>query len=363
MEHTLGIVSTPYHLIVFLFLKNSILKDQEVDLVVTDKTAFMEEAYKRGDFDKHFHKVYFADGRKIKNPYKAPLTTLFESFFYNPTTQAILDKKLDSYDHVYFASPGMPDEIVKELAKTLILRNRKVTFHRFEDGFASYTKVPLHIVNTPGGISLYKKLFRYDVVASERELFLFEPYLAEPSLEKTDFQLKRIERSGELVHRVIQEMKDILHFKPARIDSTYLFLGQGTENGAGNVDTYRGLIREIAEKAGLSNFCMKPHPRGINDDFGDLFPVYRDNCPFELALASGEFENKTLLSYYSTACASGSILFESNATVIFLYPLAADAFNEKCDYEDYFRKLTELYDNIHVAHTKEELWKLMKLAE
>ena len=359
MERSLGIVSTPYHLIVFLFLKESILKEHQVDLVVTDKTVSMAEACHNGQFDSFFHKVYFADATKIANPYKSAVTTFVESMIYNPTTRTFLDKKLDTYDHVYFASPGMPDEIVKELAKTLILKNRRVTFHRFEDGFASYTKPPLHIVNTAAGQRMYEKLLHYHVCQKENELYMFEPYLAEQNVTKTDFKLIRIERDEALIQKVIMRMKELLHFSPAPAPGKVLFLGQGTANGAGNVETYRRLIAEIGVHVGYDNFLIKPHPRGVNDDFGDRFKVYRDSCPFELALANGDFEDKILISYYSTACASGSILFGSKAKVIFLYPMAEDSFNEKCDYEDYFRKLTELYDTIHIAHDREELWALL----
>lgn len=359
MERTLGIVSTPYHLIVFMFLKESILKDHIVDLVVTDKTASMAEAYANGNFDSFFHKVYFADAKLIANPYKSAIVTFFESIIYNPTTKAFLDKKLDRYDHVYFASPGMPDEIVKEIAKTLILKNRSVTFHRFEDGFASYTKPPVHVVSSQTGQHMYQKLLHYSVPEHEKELLMFEPYLAEKNVADTDFTLIRIERDDALIKRVITLMQKLLHFIPVNMDGKVLFLGQGTANGAGNVETYRSLIREIGEHVGFDDFVMKPHPRGVNDDFGDTFKVYKDSCPFELAIANGGFEDKILISYYSTACATGSILFGSRSKVIFLYPMAADSFNEKCDYENYFTKLTELYDTIYIAHDRKELWELL----
>lgn len=355
---TLGIVSTPYHLIVFLYLKESLLKDHIVDLVVTDKTQFMEETYHKGGFDRFFHKVYFADARKIKNPYKGAFTTLLESMVYNPTTKTFLDKPLDTYDHVYFASPGMPDEIVKELAKSLILKNRQVTFSRFEDGFASYTKPPVHVVSSASGQTLYQKLKRFDVAKQEQTLYLFEPALAELDIGKSGFTLTRIERDKQLTERVITMMKQMLDFAPKTLPGDVVFLGQGTANGAGNVDTYQKLIYEIAEKVG-ARFCMKPHPRGVNDRLGDSIAYYLDDCPFELACANKTFEDCTLISYYSTACASGSILFGSQAKVIFLYPLAEDAFNEKCAYEHYFKTLTALYPNIHIAHSKEELWALL----
>lgn len=354
-QKTLAIVSTPYHLIVFLYLKESILKDHIVDLVVTDKTPFMDQSYHAGHFDSFFHKVYFADGKKIKNPYKSAMTTLFESIIYNPTTKTFLDKPLERYDHVYFASPGTPDEIVKELAKTLILKNRQVTFSRFEDGFASYTKPPVHVISTESGQSLYRKLKRYDVKQMENKLYMFEPALAEPDVAQTDLALTRIERDKKLTDRVISLMKEMLNFSPKSVPGDVVFLGQGTANGAGNVKTYQSLIYQIADRAG-ARFCMKPHPRGVNDQLGDTITYYQDNCPFELACADGLFEDKLLISYYSTACASGSILFDSKAHVLFLYPLAGDSFNEKCAYEHYFETLTSLFPNIHIAHTEEELW-------
>ena len=126
-----------------------------------------------------------------------------------------------------------------------------------------------------------------------------------------------------------------------------------------NPDTYQSLVYEIAAHVGTEHFLVKPHPRGQYDAFDDTISVYSDTCPFELAVADGTMEDKTLLSYYSTACVSGKLLFNSRCRIIFLYPLAGDSFNEKCDYEDYFHTLCSLYDNIYIAHTKEELWKLL----
>ena len=65
MAKVLGVVSTPYHLLVFLFVKDAFLSGDEVDLIVTDKTPSMEELYKSGRLKPYFHQVSFADGRKI----------------------------------------------------------------------------------------------------------------------------------------------------------------------------------------------------------------------------------------------------------------------------------------------------------
>ncbi|MCM1160397.1 MAG: hypothetical protein NC412_04150 [Roseburia sp.] len=357
MKRTLGIVSTTYHLLVFLFLKEIYLKDSQIDLIVTDKTPYLEKVYKSGRLNPYFHRVLFADGRKIQNPYKSAAVTFFESFLYNPTTKKILSGKLDNYDDVYYASPHVPDEIVKEIGKTLIRQSRNIRFHRFEDGFASYTKTPVPFINTEAGQKMYQKLLGYDIHKMEHELYMFEPYLAEADIS---FDKIRIEKTPEIIDRVIKMAKNIFAFESKEFSEKFLFLGQGTANGMGNPETYQSLIYEICQKAGHHDFIVKPHPRGVYDKFDSTISIYEDSCPFELAMANGLLEDKVLISYYSTACVSGKLLFQSKCKIIFLYPLAGDSFNEKCDYEEYFRKLQETCEGIYIPRSREELFGLVE---
>ncbi len=371
-KKVLGIVSTSYHLMVFLFIKDAFLKDADVDLVLTDKSPFFYDLYQSGRPGKYFRRVFFADAKKIKNPYKSAPVVLWQSFVHNPTTKAMLADvgkdgcfsyaDFDNYDDIFFASPGMPDEIVKEISRTAIKRNREVCFHRFEDGFASYTKAPICAVSSPLGQKMYRSVFGYDIKEKEKELYLFEPSLAEKNVADeaaTGFSLVQIPKTKERIRLITQQIQDILQFESRSFSEKYMFLGQGTANCTQNPLTYRGLILDIAEHVGFDNFVVKPHPRGEHDRFEDHIHVYTDSCPFELAVAEGTMEDKTLISYYSTACVSGKLLFDSACRIIFLYPMAGDSFNEKCDYEDYFKKLCELYDNIYIARTKEELWCLL----
>lgn len=365
-NHILGIASTSYHLMVFLFIKDAFFREDSVDLVLTDKTPFFEELYKSGRLETYFDRVFFADAKKIKNPYKSAPIVLWESFVHNPTTKQMLADngfaQFQTYDDIFFASPGMPDEIVKEISKTAIKRNRKVRFHRFEDGFASYTKAPVSTVSSPLGQKLYRRLFGYDIKVQENELYLFEPSLAESNVADraaTGFSLVKIPKTTERIALVTEQIQDLLRFESRSFDETYMFLGQGTANCTQNPLTYRSLILDIAEHVGFENFVVKPHPRGDHDRFEDHIHVYTDTCPFELAIAAGNLEDKTLISYYSTACVSGKLLFDSACRIIFTYPLAGDSFNEKCDYEDYFQKLSGLYENIHIARSRDELFRLL----
>lgn len=362
MKKILGLASTTYHLLVFLFIKEVYLKDCEVDLILTDKTPFLEEVYQSKRICAYFHHVYFADGRKIKNPYKKGLQNLWESFVYNKTTDDILSSldteiiKLPAYEAFYYASPGMPDEISKEIGKTLIRQNHDIRFYRFEDGFASYTKTPIPFITSPLGRKLYQLLFGFDIVKMERDIYLFEPKLTETNLP---FHKIRIDKSAEDIQIVSAMAKDIFSFSSQDFPERFLFLGQGTANNSQNPVTYRKLIKELASYIGSEDFILKPHPRGEHDNFNKTLKIYEDPCPFELAVANGTMENKILISYYSTACITGKLLFQSNCKIIFLYPMAEDAFNEKCDYEEYFIKLSKMYTNIYIPRNREELFSLI----
>ena len=62
----LAVASTSYHLMVFLFIKDAFLKDAQVDLVLTDKSAYLYELYQSGRTDRYFHHTFFADAKKIR---------------------------------------------------------------------------------------------------------------------------------------------------------------------------------------------------------------------------------------------------------------------------------------------------------
>lgn|GEM_PF-712610 len=373
MKRVLGYAGTPYQLLVLLFIWDWKLKDDRVDLIITDKTPSMEKLCHNERLLRIFDRVLFGDGRKIKNPYKKAPQVFYESFVRNRTTDVILDQPLGVYDEVYFASPGNPDEIIKEVAKTVIRQNRAVRFYRFEDGFASYTKPFSHVISTAMGAKAYRLLFGYDIDRMEREMLLFAPSMAEERvsdknaahpgesgiLYPSSVSLTKIPVDEERIQRVVALAKEIFGTVPPAPKERVVFLGQGTENGMKNAATYQELVRKVAGFA-KDDFVIKPHPRGTFDDFGEEFPVYRDTAPFELALAAGAYEDKTLVSFYSTACVSGKLLFHSKCRIVFLYPLCADAFNEKCDYEHYFSEFVKQSENVFIARNWEEVKELLR---
>ncbi len=356
-KRVLAVASTPYQLFVFLFIKDAFPEGTKTDIVLTDKTPSLEALFNDGLLKPFFDDVLFADGRKIDNPYKNGLVNLWESLVRNKTTDKIVTGDLKTYDDIYFASPGAPDEIVKELSKTLILKNHAVRFHRFEDGFASYTKPSEHIINTSFGRFLYRLFLRYDVAEKEKEILLFCPDLkcvdGALSAKEISRDKDRIARISDIAHKIFPQ--DV----PAPSEDI-IFIGQGSGPAMKNVEKYRSFIERLKEYAGDNNFVVKPHPRGIHDHVEGI-SLFTDDAPFELSLSTGKYEDKTLISFYSTACISGKLLFDSKCRVIFLYPLAEDCFNETNDGTLFFEKVKERFDNVYIAKDWAEVKGLLSL--
>ena len=123
----------------------------------------------------------------------------------------------------------------------------------------------------------------------------------------------------------------------------------------------------------LSKFGVKLEDRNQRTKFNKLKTRYRvlfegfaaplggENVTMDMKSFStpkGKFEDKTLISFYSTACVSGKLLFKSKCRIIFLYPLSEASFNEKCDYEDYFSAFSSLCDSVFIARSWDDVKRL-----
>lgn len=357
-RRVVAVATTPYQLLVFLFLKDAFLSDTSVDIILTDKTPLLEDLFKSRKLEAYFDNVLFADGRKIKNPYKSALQVLFESLIYNPTTKKIMTGSLGVYDECFYAAPGMPDEIIKEISKTLIKENRDIVFHRFEDGFSSYTVKAEHIISTGSGRDVYKRFLKYDITEKEKDAYLFCPALAESDI---GLDLVTIPKDDDRIRRVSEICRNIFDIESKVPDEGVIFLGAGTLHETSDPERYKEIVRQLAQAAGEGNFVMKPHPRAIYDDI-DGIPLYGSDAPFELSMMGGGFEEKTLVSFYSTACITVKLLFNSKCRVIFLYPMSDECFNETLRFDHFFNEAARIFDNIHIAHNLDEAKKLLSEA-
>ncbi|HKM05065.1 MAG TPA: polysialyltransferase family glycosyltransferase [Lachnospiraceae bacterium] len=354
VKRVLAIANTTYQIIVLLYLKESVYQDYEFELVITNKTPLLKSIFVEGKIKRYFAKVYFADSTRIKNKKKGSIQTFWESFVYNRTTKRLLGTDLDYYEQLLYASPIGVDEITKEISKTLIKNNPKIKISRFEDGFGSYTSFSGHIVSTDLGRRMYQRILGFQNMIQENTLYLFEPKLAK---EVQGYHLKKIPRDHQTV---LEQAKDIFNYKKSHITEKFIFFGQGTKEFIQNVETYQSMVYKIADIVTGDNLIVKRHPRSMWDEFDASIHQLQVEYPWELLESEDSMQEKVLISFSSTACITGKLLYHSNNHVIFLYPLARNSFQVSVDFEEYFKKVASYYSNIHIAKSQEDLLEILR---
>lgn len=349
------LVNTVYQLIVAVTIHETLLKNCETDLIVSDKTPILKKIYESGRFSNVFRNCYFADSSKLTPTYRNNgLVNLFESLFYNKNTRTMLGSDLKYYDEVYYANC---DEIMKELFKSAVRKNPNVLFQSFEDGMFSYVKDPGVLISSKLGAFIFRYLLRYDDTRQNTDLYLFEPKLASSDITK---QCKRIPKPEKPVFQILT---DLFQFTPQKIKEPFIFFGQGAA-AIKQEKEYRKIIETAYQTIGKEDFILKKHPRKAPlDEFGDEMKVLRSNCPWELFEMDHNCDDNILISIFSTSCVTGKLLFESKTTTILMPEMANDMFDIPVAMEEYtkcFKKIAAQYENVYLVASKEELIELLE---
>ena len=354
IDSVLAIVNTTYQLLVILCLKDAFYKDRQMDLVLSNKTKGLRELCNNPLLLSMFPHIYYADATKIKNINKRSVQVLFESFIYNRTTGKILGEPLGSYGECLYASPIGVDEITKELSKNLIRNNAGIRFKKYEDGVGSYTQLKGWVVSTELGRFIYKKILGFDNQAQEKEIYLFEPEMAmnQSEYEMVKIPIKNLE--------IIKKASAIFGVNTISVKPKCIFFGQGTQEFVYDSSMYTSVIHMIAEIIGNDEIIVKKHPRGIWDDFENRYEFLNADYPWELLAGCEEMQDKILISFSSTACITGKLIFGTHNPVIFLYRLAGGCVYNENSIEPFFRKLEQRLSNVYIPETKEELSNILR---
>lgn len=358
IDSVLAIVNTTYQLLVILCIKNTFYEGRIMDLVLSDKTKGLRELSQNPKLISMFRHIYYAESSKIHNLNKGGIQNFFESFVWNGTTEKIIGEPLSRYGECFYASPIGVDEITKELSKTLIRKNPSIRFKRYEDGVGSYTQLQGLVVSSPMGRFLYKKVLGFDNFEQEKEIYLFDPSL---EMNQTEYEKIKIPIDD---NGILKTAEDIFSVKNISVQQKCIFFGQGTSEYVEDVTRYKSIVDLVGEVIGDNEIIIKKHPRGVWDDFDGKFEFLDVEYPWELLGGREEMRDKILISYSSTACITGKLIYGTNNPVIFLYRLVGESLHNDSRIEPYFQRLEKKLDNIYIPNTVEELiWILKKLTD
>ncbi len=354
-QRKLIIANSVYQLLTAVHMRQTILQDYDVDLLITDITAALKDYLPRLNETKLFKRVIFGNIKELNRKYiiekEAEISEGFENV--SRLLKWILSEELSIYSEIYFAN----FDIFTRMLACYFYR-LSCDFICYEDGFSSYVIDYLRQDRTP--LNLHPEASK--IKDKVKMVLLYEPQLAIRGDRLPNRALPKIKRDNEQLKEVLNY---IFNYKRTQRYADFIFLEQSFR-AEGLKTNDLALISECQHTVGSSRFIVKPHPRNpenIPFQLG-LTRRYSENIPWELFLLNEDPKNLTMITVCSNAALTGRIVFGIDMNTIMLYQLFEGKVLWKEDeiLKRYLRKFRRQFagSNYYVPETIYELRSILK---
>lgn len=340
------IVNTIYQLFVAINLRESVLSNDLVDIVLTDKTEKLIEVYKSNILEKYFNGVLLSE--KLEECFKGnKLKRVYSRVFNRNIVLNNLEGNLGRYEDLFYFNNN---EIFDEILKLLVKRNNKLKLHVFEEGIISYIRNSLPISKVTTFICKY--LYNYSINMNEIDLYLFKPEY------KTFNDIVNVE-SICLGNTNLEAINRIFKYNASKISQKYIFFEECIEF-IHDKDEYYNLINSIAKKVGYENFTLKRHPRNIGQLKNKNINILKLDYPWEVFAINNDLSDHVLISLSSSSCTNSAMFFD-NVKVIMCYNLLKNdtKVTKEINFKKYLTRLETEIEKFYIPKNMDELFKLL----
>lgn len=357
---TLIVCNTVYQVFVATWLKISNMKNDYVDIIISDHMNGSDLIASNIKKIMLFNNVYHVSTKKLCN------IGLNRSSRYVSIVNAtkILNRYVkikEKYDTVFIANI---DYFSKLLFHTLVNDffspnyNKDIKLFLFEDGTSTYSKLFEKYYRT-ARLPLKRKFPFYKprtILGNVSGIFVFDPtafmWNPETAIEKIPKIDITNHRFKEAVNTIFdyQNMTDVY-------DTKYVFMEESFYAESEYMEDVE-LVEKISQKVGKENIMVKIHPRNHINRFEKLgYKTNRNTAiPWEVILLNNDFMDKVIFSVASQSILTPVFLFGQNIKSYILYNclnnqpkiLTGDLWD--CSRERFIK-----YDNIKMIKTIEEL--------
>ena len=361
--------STPYHIFSVISIKIQYYKEEESDLFILDyfsgSDKYAERIRPLGLFSNIHHiniwDKYARIMKDVKNPQRDPwkirmrVSHAFWKLFYYGRCGAELKKdhiEPGRYSAVFFAFNEPVDNMIGIYA-------RRKRVHILQYGFDDGTQDYLFELDEK-----YQSMQRLERIMGVPEnvyrkdkYWVYRPDQLR-NRSKYDQRVERIFPPDDEVKALILRIWDV--DRTPYIPGRYIFLDNLLEREA-----LHKIAVSILEIVGRDNFTFKRHPlRGEDRVFVDneveTWPA--SDIPFEVYLATGNYEDNVLISWYSTACFTPKFIYDQEPIIIFIYHIVA--VNEEIErIESMVNKLISAYEHKERIYIPNDINELCQIIE
>lgn len=347
----LMVCSSVFQLYTAITIKQCFLKDEQVDLVLTDATPMFEKLSKEKTLLYYFRQVYYSTvtqnirelNRIEKSRYFKPIFEMFPQYY----VKKVWELDLQKYDDFYFSIYSVFNI---RLQSCLYKKNKSLRTHMFEDGISTYLIDCNYKWSIPGAIKRICGI--KDIKETLDDIYMFEPRLMCITTQSELVRIPNIVEKPELV----EVFDEIFGEIPQQLKERFVFFEESFNND-GYVTNDSELINCLWECCERKEFLLKSHPRNRQDRFADQLPVVDFPMFWEHYFLKHSIDKNVLVTVSSNTVFVPYILARCKPTVILLYKIfeGTSPILGSGNFEKYVEKyLKYTGENVYVPETMEQ---------
>lgn len=350
---------TPFHILVSLHLVESVYKDTENDIFISDHFSSAYEVYQRLEKSGKFHSVYYVRDkeisydksffrlRKFKNLWKRNSSSVLDNFISEP-----------KYDEVFLYTYSYFSVLLADLCKSKFQSN----INMVEEGIMTYSLGNYRSDFIKSILNKFLRIFdrfylNYDGLDS---VYLFSKDL---------YSGKRVKKIKEIPNIPVESnfknmINDIFNYEPQSEynNSKIIFFDQSFSQDGNTSEVENNVLQILLEHCDKGNVLIKLHPRDKPDKFGDniSFRINNANYPWEVVYLNENIDNHILLAVSSSALFTPKIIYGAEPKIVLLYKLLNVEVNS--GFEDFISLLQTTYtkNNVFIPSNIQELQQVLQ---
>lgn len=359
MKKSLIVVNQLFQLMVASQMRISVLKDEDVDLLLVDSSAGIRYIYDKIKNSTFFSRIYIISAEEYKNKVSKFLLLLYylfdknykyiDRFDFNPVSKY---SKVFINNFTHYAC---------ELAGYLNMKYG-TQLYRFEEGLGTYLDDFSFVKNRTYYI-LQVKDFISGLAGNPQVKkilnghFLFSPEIIQFNTNYHTYRIPHFDFYNKDFSEFLSKAYGLR--EENEFDRKYIFFEENIPDGT--IDDF-ALVMKIAEKVGKENLIVKLHPRRPVDRFSNYgIKVSRSvGIPWEAFLMKYDFSDKVIMTISSSVAFSSRLYFNQPIKTYMLFRVVGDInpmFLEKEKYYGYIKSFRKQFNDTEfkIPHSIDDL--------
>ena len=311
----LMVCSSVFQLYVAVVLKNTLLKEKETELVLTDSPPLLRAMAENEKIKQCFDTVRFVpiseNIKKLNRLEKSRFGHVFFEMFPRLYAKKVWEIDVEKYEESFFSSYTLQNVMLQYAMKN---GRKDVKIHCFEDGISTYLLKNLISLKTP---SFLARIFQVkpieelvdDVYVFEKELVCVDGYKDVVSIPKP----KKIEGLSNKLNNIFDGLEEY------SIQEKFVFFEESFNND-GYTTNDAELIHTLWEELGMEDFILKHHPRNRMDRFKMVLPTMPPIF-WENYILNHNINDKVLVAVSSNTMFVPHLLCGCEPTLVLLYKI------------------------------------------